>query len=173
MDNIFLTKPDKKYQKSFESYVSAYKNSNDTYYYNKYKKALDNFAEYLNYLNNFSNGINLPKGEVATTTYWLICNEEVAGVTRIRHHDVICDGNIGYDISPAYRQKGLGTQILKLALEKAAIIGLKDAFATCSVSNIASKKIIENNNGKLLGTVFDEEENDNLYRYTIHISEHN
>lgn len=36
-----------------------------------------------------------------------------------------------------------------------------------NIDNIASKKIIEKNNGKLLGTIFDEEENEHLYRYVI------
>jgi predicted acetyltransferase len=38
---------------------------------------------------------------------------------------------------------------------------------TCNIDNIFSKKIIERNNGKLLGTIFDEEENENLYKYSI------
>ena len=33
--------------------------------------------------------------------------------------------------------------------------------------NEYSRKIIEKNNGKLLGTIFDEEESENLYKYSI------
>lgn len=70
-------------------------------------------------------------------------------------------------ISPCYRNKGYGSQILKLALVQAEKLGIKEAILTCNIDNNSSKKIIEKNNGKLLGIVFDEEENENLYRYSI------
>ena len=40
-------------------------------------------------------------------------------------------------------------------------------MVTCNIDNEFSRKIIEKNNGKLLGTIFDEEENENLYKYSI------
>jgi predicted acetyltransferase len=46
-------------------------------------------------------------------------------------------------------------------------IGLEEVILTCNIDNIASKKIIEKNNGKLLGTIFDEEENEYLYKFSI------
>lgn len=89
------------------------------------------------------------------------------GVVRIRHQEVEYAGHIGYDISPNCRNKGYGFQILKLALEKAIKIGIEEAILTCKIDNTASKKIIEKNNGKLLGTIYDEEENEYLYKYSI------
>lgn len=167
MKDLFLSKPSKEYQKSFENYVLSYKKANEDYYFNIYKKALENFDEYLNYLENYANGINLPEGNVAMSTFWLIDNNEVVGVTRVRHQEVMYSGHIGYDISPSYRKNGYGTEILKLALREASKLGIEDAIVTCNVDNIASKKIIEKNNGKFLKTSFDEEENENLYEYSI------
>ena len=100
MENSFLTVPSNIYKKSFEEYVAAYKNAKDSYYFNKYKKGLDNFSGYLDDLDNYSKGIDLPDGWVATSTFWLIDNNEVVGVVRVRHQDVSTDGHIGYDISP-------------------------------------------------------------------------
>ncbi len=40
-------------------------------------------------------------------------------------------------------------------------------MVTCNIDNIASRKIIEKNNGKLMETIFDEEENEDLYKYSI------
>jgi len=164
---LFLVKPNKKYQKSFENYPLAYRKIKDEHYFNKYKKALENFSDYLNDLNNYSKGNNLPQGEVITSTFWLIDKEEVVGVVRIRHQEVECAGHIGYDISPDCRKRGYGYQILKLALEKCVEIGMEEVILTCNIENTASKKIIEKNNGKLLGTIFDEEENEYLYKYSI------
>ena len=158
MKDLFLTEPDKKYQKSFENYALSYEKINDKHYFNKYKKALESFQDYLK---------DLPQGEVITSTFWLIDKEEVVGVVRIRHQEVECAGHIGYDISPNYRNMGYGFQILKLALEKAIKIGLEEVILTCYIDNTASKKIIEKNSGKLLGTIFDEEENEYLYKYSI------
>ncbi|GGL65400.1 hypothetical protein [Sporolactobacillus putidus] len=49
-------------------------------------------------------------------------------------------------------------------------VGIKEAIVTCSTDNISSKKIIEKNNGELLGIIFDEKENENLYKYRIVLS---
>ncbi|WP_066498211.1 GNAT family N-acetyltransferase [Abyssisolibacter fermentans] len=167
MKDLFLVKPSKKYQKSFENYALTYRKINDEHYFNKYKKALENFQDYLNDLHNYSKGKNLPQGDVTTSTFWLIDKKAVVGVVRIRQQEVDCAGHIGYDISPDCRKRGYGFQILKLALEKAIKIGIEEVILTCNIDNTASKKIIEKNNGKLLGTIFDEEENEYLYKYSI------
>ncbi|GAA0730240.1 GNAT family N-acetyltransferase [Clostridium malenominatum] len=167
MKALFLSKPNKEYQKSFEEYVQSYKNSDENFYYNFYKKALENFNEYLNDLDNYSKGIELPLGWVITSSFWLIDNNEVVGVIRIRHQDVLADGHIGYDISPYHRKRGYGTQILKLALVEAEKIGIKEAMVTCNIDNIQSKKIIEKNNGKLIETIFIQDENEHVHRYSI------
>ena len=170
MKDLFLVEPNKQYQKTFENYVLAYRKINDEYYFNKYNKALENFQDYLNDLHNYSNGNDLPQGKVVTSTFWLIDKKEVVGVVRIRHQEVECAGHIGYDISPDYRNRGYGFMILKLALEKTINIGIEEVILTCNIDNTASKKIIEKNNGKLLGTVFDEEENEYLYKYSITVT---
>ena len=167
MKDLFLVEPNKEYQKSFENYVLTYRKINDEHYFNKYKKALENFQEYLNDLHNYSKGDSLPQGEVITSAFWLIDKKEVVGVVRIRRQEVECAGHIGYDISPDFRNRGFGFQILKLALEKAIKIGIEEVILTCNIDNIASKRIIEKNKGKLLGTIFDEEENEYLYKYSI------
>lgn len=167
MSNIFLVVPSKEYQKSFKNYTLAYRDIKDEHYFKKYEKALEDFQEYLNDLSRNSNGIDLPQGDVITSTFWLIDNEEVVGVVRIRHEEVESAGHIGYDISPNYRNKGYGKQILKLALEEAAKIGLQEVVLTCNIDNIASRKIIEINNGKLMGTIYDREDNEYLYKYVI------
>ena len=66
-------------------------------------------------------------------------------------------GHIGYDISANCRNRVYGYYILKLASKEA--IAIVDVILTCNIHNIASKKVIEKNKGKLLQTIFDEEEN--------------
>lgn len=170
MRDLYLIEPNKKYEKSFKNYVLAYKEINDKYYFNKYKKALESFQNYLEDLLDYFSGNDLPQGEVRTSTFWLIDKEEVVGVVRIRHQEIEYAGHIGYDISPRHRNTGYGFQILKLALKEAIKMGINDVIVTCDINNTASKKIIENNNGKLLATIFDEEENEYLYKYIISLT---
>ena len=169
MIDLALHEPSIEYKSSFENYVLSYKRINDEFYFSIYKDALEDFQEYLNTLKNSSKGLYIPEGWAATSTFWLIDSNEVVGVVRIRHQDIATAGHIGYDISPNYRNKGYGSHILKLALEKAELLGIKNAIVLCSMDNIISRKIIEKNKGKLLGTVYDEEEDEHLYRYSIKI----
>lgn len=169
MDEIFLTEPNKKYKSTFENYVFSYKGDGEEYYFNKYKAALENFEGYLKVLKNYSQGIALEDDEVATSTFWLINRDEVVGITRLRHKEVEFDGHIGYDISPKFRNKGFGTLILKLVIEKCKDLELKEVIITCHINNEASRKIIEKNDGILLDTIFDKEENEWLYKYKITI----
>lgn len=171
MSSSFLAEPGLEYKKSFENYVLAYKRAKDDYYYNKYKKALENFDEYLKELDNYSKGTGLTVEDVATTTLWLVDDNEVVGVVRIRHWEVEYGGHIGYDISPAYRNRGFGTRILELALKRAAKLGIDNAIVNCRTDNAASKKIIESNGGKLLGVIYYEEEKEELYKYSINTSQ--
>jgi predicted acetyltransferase len=167
MDDLFLIEPSKEYQKSFQSYTLAYRKINDNHYFNKYRKALENFDEFLNDLYNYYKGLDLPEGKVPFSTFWLVHIDEVVGVVRIRHKETEETGHIGYDISPVHRNKGYGTQILKLAMKKAFEMGIEDAILTCSIDNIASRRIIENNNGVLLGTFFAKEKNEHMYKFSI------
>ena len=88
-------------------------------------------------------------------------------MVRVRYEEIYCAGHIGYDISPDYRNRGYGTRILKLALEKAKEIGLKEAVVTCLTTNLPSKKIIERQKGEFLGIARDEEDPEEYYKYSI------
>jgi predicted acetyltransferase len=167
MESLFLAEPNKEYEQSFQKYVLSYQNINDTFYFDIYKGALDNFDEYITNLINCSKGIDVPKGWVATSTFWLIDKNEVVGVLRIRHKEMPYAGHIGYDIAPDFRNKGYGTEIVKLALEKAKNLGITEAIVNCNIANTASRRVIEKNNGKLLGIILVEDENEELYKYSI------
>jgi predicted acetyltransferase len=64
VEHIFLIEPNREYQKSFEYYASAYRKINDSHYFNKYKKALENFQEYIDDIHNCSNGYNFIKKQI-------------------------------------------------------------------------------------------------------------
>jgi predicted acetyltransferase len=133
-----------------------------------------NFAVFVRQLLDYESGIGLAPGRVPDTIYWLVEGDKYIGRVSVRRelNDNLrrIGGHIGYDIRPSERRKGYGTLILRLALEKAKEIGLKQVLITCDFDNIASKKIIEHNGGKLEGQFKVEEQETPILRYWIEIA---
>ncbi|MDU1455465.1 MAG: hypothetical protein E6912_11750 [Paeniclostridium sordellii] len=68
-EKIELKSPHIIYKDSFLENINDYKESGNTEYFNIYKKALDDFEQYVEILNNNSKGIDLPKGYVPCSTF--------------------------------------------------------------------------------------------------------
>jgi predicted acetyltransferase len=103
------------------------------------------------------------KGELAATTrgvdpvpqtnLWGIVEGRYAGRISIRHqlNDAlrVMGGHVGYDTVPEFRRRGVGTEMLALALPIARSLGLERVLLTCDDTNLASIRIIERNGGVL------------------------
>ena len=99
---------------------------------------------------NWSKGIDLPKGFVPETFFFLWNQEngknEIVGQFRVRHHliPVLRDGagHIGYQIKKEYRGKGFGTEGLRLTIIEAKKIlakyGETELYLRCNITNPAS-----------------------------------
>jgi len=148
---MFLTKPTKKYEKSWHDALKEFQDEKRIGFWNMDKEPTD-LDEYIKSCQIYEKGENLPNNRVPATTFWLIDNNKFIGHTNLRHklNDYLKKegGNIGYYIRPSERSKGYGTKILELVLVEAKKIGLKKALVTCDQSNIASQKVIEKNGGK-------------------------
>ena len=114
------------------------------------------------------------QGFTPATTYLAIDirNERLIGIIDIRHRlsALLLErlGNIGYCIRKSERQKGFGSEMLGLALEKAKELDIKKVMISCRKNNIASAKVIENNGGILESEVQDGV--NILQRYWIDLS---
>lgn len=111
------------------------------------------FGKFVDKLKAQAKGEGLPAGYVPSSAFWLVDGEEFIGQADIRHRLTPLlrkvGGHIGYDIRPSKRKQGYGKLILKLALEKAKELRIKDVLVTCDATNIGSKKVIEANGGRL------------------------
>jgi predicted acetyltransferase len=130
------------------------------------------FSVLLRKLDECSRGVGSPEGFAAHSTFWLVRDgREVVGVSSLRHaltRELLREGgNIGYGIRPSARGQGLGIEILRLTLERAVEIGLKEALITCDKENVASAKVIIRNGGILDSQIFLEERGVFLQRYWI------
>lgn len=117
------------------------------------------FQKLVQLLEDNAEGKHLPEGYVPVSTYWLIDDDAFIGQVNIRHrlneHLHTIGGHIGYGIRPSKRNRGYGTKILELALEKAKELGIEKVLVTCDETNIGSKKIIERNGGVYESTEFE------------------
>ena len=144
---IKLIEPNEKYLKS---YIEAYDEYNDnhviTYGFND-ARSYNIFEKYYNY----KNELNLKPNRIGADYFWLVNDEKdlFIGEICIRHNltDELLryGGHIGYGIRYSEWNKGHGTFMLKLALEKAKNIGISKVIVTCDDNNLASAKIIEKN----------------------------
>lgn len=116
-------------------------------------------------------GIDLLEGRVPASTFWLVLDGVVIGTCHLRHtlNDFLENygGHIGYSVRPSHRNKGYGTHMLGLALEKAKDLGIRRVLVTCDDDNPASARVIEKNGGKLADVVKTEYAEFPVRRYWI------
>jgi predicted acetyltransferase len=113
----------------------------DYHYFDIYIKNLDNKKE----------GKNL----VPSSVYFCLDDEinKFVGAVDIRHYlnDSLKEvgGHIGDGIRPSLRNRGYGTKMISLALEKCKNMGIQSVLMTCDKDNIASARTIIKNGGIL------------------------
>ena len=113
----------------------------DYHYFDIYIKNLDNKKE----------GKNL----VPSSVYFCLDDEinKFVGAVDIRHYlnDALKEagGHIGDGIRPSLRNRGYGTKMVSLALEKCKNMNIQNVLMTCDKDNIASAKTIIKNGGVL------------------------
>lgn len=118
------------------------------------KMSYEQFKQWLIQQDSWSRNEDLPSGYVGQTCFWLMDDEVPVAFGKIRH-ELTPDsreqgGNIGYAVSSEYRGKGYGTTILKLLLQKADELNIKEKLLTVEKFNMASKRVIEKNGGRLV-----------------------
>lgn len=155
MEKIRIVLPDLKYKDSYLSAVKEYKAlkskriEDRSYDLLPEEMSDEDFNEkVLLPLHEAREGINLPKGYVPSTDFWIIDSEGYAGRVSLRHGLTPSllkhGGHIGYGVVPSKRGRGYAKQALFLVLEKASELGIQEALMTCDEDNEASKKTILN-----------------------------
>jgi predicted acetyltransferase len=111
---------------------------------------------------------------VPHSTFWLVREGEVLGVSNVRHrltgalrHN---GGNIGYSVRPSARGRGFARELLRLTLERARGLGLPEAWLTCAKSNEASVRTMLANGAVLISEEFIESRGEIVQRYRISLA---
>ncbi len=112
--------------------------------------------------------------EVPSTTYFAIrkSDNRLVGVIDLRHHinnPVLgtWGGHCGYTVRPSERKKGYATEMLRLNIQNAKALGIRQLLVTCDEKNKASENTILSNGGVFDRTV--EVDGCNMKRYWIDI----
>ena len=148
---LSLVLPSHEYEQSYGEYIVELGREE------RYPFQLDfehrDFDALLQRLADFSQGVNIPSGYVASSTYWLVEGPELLGVSSLRHHLNArikeCGGHIGLGIRPSFRGRGLGTELLSLTLLRAHQMGIREVHIHCHKSNESSGRMIVRNGGVL------------------------
>jgi predicted acetyltransferase len=172
-----LVQPSAAYKDSFIEAVQAFKEDGEYARSDQWFKRIslpeleNDFDSFVARETSHERGENLPPGYISCTEYWLVDSGEFIGRINIRHTLTESlrriGGHIGYAIRPDRRGRGYGSAILALALPKAKSLGLERVLVTCDEQNVASKKIIEKNGGKLENQVQDQTTGATKLRYWI------
>ncbi len=145
---MLLVKPSLKYKRSFQNALKEFITEG-----RKTEGDPKDIEGYLKKTRLFDKGVNLPKGKVPASTFWLIDKSSFIGRVSIRkklNKNLRAQGgHIGYAIRPSKRKMGYGSKILELALKKTKKLHINKVLITCNENNLASQKIIEKNGGQL------------------------
>ncbi len=113
----------------------------------------DRWPDYLDELERQRRGVELPSGLVPATFLVAVTDGEIVGRVSIRHQlneSLLSDGgHIGYGVRPAWRGRGVATEILRQSLIVARAVGVSDALLVCDERNVASARVIERLGGEL------------------------
>jgi predicted acetyltransferase len=166
--------PSVSFYEAFAAMVDDYRRTGEDRYQEYREMRREDFAAHVGWLQDMAQGIGLTPGLVPQSTFWLVQDTVIVGVSRLRHRLnaqlLIEGGHIGYDVSPSERRKGYATRLLALTLEKAGEMGLERVLVTCDSDNIASAKVIQLNGGVLEDEIVLESTGQPLQRYWIELS---
>lgn len=112
-------------------------------------KSFDEYKEWLKQQDAWSREEGLPTGYIGQTCFWLMVDNVIVGLGKIRHGLTVRSreegGNIGIAIDPNQRGKGYGTVFLHLLINKAKEMKIGEILITVKKYNYPSKKALEKN----------------------------
>ena len=152
---IKLIVPNQEYLQTYTEAYNEYIESNVTTYSFTDTSSCDIFAKF----DRYRNERDLPPDRVGEDKYWLVDDEKklFIGEIAIRHrlNDALAKrgGHIGYGVRCLEWNRGYGTRMLAMALEKAQEMHISPVLITCNDDNPASARVIEKNGFTLGDTI--------------------
>ncbi|WHX42412.1 GNAT family N-acetyltransferase [Mesobacillus sp. AQ2] len=170
-EKVHLIKPTEDLESEYLEFYHEWKDSGEDMIPWVIARDPADFPSMVQFLLDNEKGVNIPKGWVKDSTYWLVNdNKKVLGVVNIRHGLTEklfnIGGHIGYGIRPSERRQGYATKILAYSLEKTKELGIEKVLVVCDAVNIGSARTIINNGG-VEDVSFTEEDGNVVRRFWI------
>ncbi len=152
---IKLIVPTEEYLQSYKEAYDEYADNGVSAYSFTDSASCDIFAKF----DRYRNDRDLPPDRVGEDKFWLVDDEKAyfIGEIAIRHrlNDALRQrgGHIGYGVRYSEWNRGYGTKMLGLALEKAKELHISPVLITCDDDNLASARVMEKNGFALGDTV--------------------
>lgn len=99
--------------------------------------------------------------------FFLMKENLLLGAISIRYKGDAIDGHSGFGIRPSERNKGYATKMLSLALPIMRDYGINPLILSCAKDNIGSAKTIQNNGGKFIQEIIDDNEIVSIYHINL------
>jgi predicted acetyltransferase len=103
--------------------------------------------------------------------FWLLRGDRIVASSRLRHELIpvllLDGGNIGYEVRPSERRRGVGRELLRRMLDEARRIGLRRVLLTTETTNLGSIGVIRANGGEFADTSVSPNTGRILNRYWI------
>jgi len=148
---MHLVEPSMAYEASYRTYIAELGDAQRIPYPLTYPS--DPFEQLLQNLHGQSRGVGVTEGFVPNSTFWLVSESELVGVSNLRHSLTPSlkkiGGHIGFGVRPSAQRNGYGTELLRLTIHQAVRIGLTRLLLTCDKDNLGSARVITANHGVL------------------------
>ena len=172
--NIILVKPSKEYESLILEMLLEWKEYNLTHDdANKTPWAIfreyETFDDYLNLFKDDLDETKLKEGIVPSSTFFALDLDDnrMVGAINIRHYlnESLRNGggHIGDGVRPSARGKGLGKELVRLAVNECHKLGINEIMMSCHSYNTASRKCIIANGGQYEKTIDDDGEPLEIY----------
>ncbi len=121
-ESLELIQPAASYREEFVAYCQEFQAAGEPFVHEQLPEAQADFAALLRKWEDGSKGVNLPKGHVPCSVYWLVRNGRIVATARLRsrlNEELTHEGgHIGYEVRPSERRKGYATLLLAMMLQK-------------------------------------------------------
>jgi predicted acetyltransferase len=125
----------------------------------------------LEIIERFEAGRDLPENRVRMTWFWLLRGDRIVASSRLRHELIpvllLDGGNIGYEVRPSERRRGVARELRRLTRGEARCLGLRRVLLTTEPANLGSIRVIVGNGGVFSDTCVSPNTGRTLNRYWI------